>query len=102
MNKIYWAVLIMINIVMGFCGYVLMAIGFLAQIASGVSSTAKIILVLAAIGFVLLLVFFAANRIIYRVFSERSSEEISGKVVAAGNITAWVTLVCVYILVAFL
>lgn len=102
MNKKYWAILIIINVIMGFCGYVLMAFGFLAQVATGGNNAVKIYLVLAAIGFVLLLVFFAANRIVYRVFSERSSEEISGKVVAAGNITAWVTLVCVYILFAFL
>lgn len=102
MNKKYWAVLIIINIIMGFCGYVLMALGFLAQIATGGNDAAKIYLVLAAVGFVLLLVFYAANRIIYRVFSEKSREEIPGRVVAAGNITAWITLVCVYILFALM
>ena len=102
MNKKYWAILIIINIIMGFCGYVLMAFGFLTQVATGGNSAARIYLVLAAIGLVLLLLFFAANRIMYRVFSERNSEEIPGKVAAVGNITAWAALVCVYILVASL
>ena len=102
MNKKYWAVLIVMNIIMGFCGFMLMAFGFMAQIAADADNTAKIFLVLAAIGFVLLLIFFAANRTMYRVFSERSTEEINGRVVLAGNITAWAALVSVYIIFALL
>ena len=55
MNKKYWAVLIVMNIIMGFCGFMLMAFGFMAQIAADADNTAKIFLVLAAIGFVPLL-----------------------------------------------
>lgn len=102
MNKGNWIILIVVNIIMGFCGYVLMAFGYLTQIAAGKTDAVKIYLVLAAIGLALLLVFFAANRIIYRVFSERSREEIPGRIAATGNITAWITLVCVYILMALL
>lgn len=102
MNKKYWVILIMINILMGFCGFVLMAFGFIAQIAAGGNNTVKIFLVLAAIGFVLVLVFFAANRIMYRVFSERSPKEIPGRVTAVGNITAWAALAGTYILFALL
>lgn len=102
MNKKYWAVLIGTNIIMGFCGFMLMAFGFVAQIASDANNTVKIFLVLSAIGFVLLLIFFAANKIMYRVFSERSTEEITDRVVLAGNITAWAALICVYILFALL
>lgn len=102
MNKKYWMILAVTNVIMGVCGYVLMAFGFLAQIATGGMNVGRIYLILAVIGLVLLFIFYGANRTLYRGFSERSAVEIPNRVRTIGNLTAWATLVFLYIMFSFL
>lgn len=103
MTKGNWLLWAFINIIMGICGYVLLAFGFFAAAAAVAQGqrTSIIYAVLAAVAFVLLLLFFVANKVLYKVFAQKGGKEIPPIIMTAGNLLAWAVVIVVYLSFAF-
>lgn len=98
MSKKNWLLWVVINLVMGIFGYVLLAIGFII----GIAGSGNIYMALAIALFILLILIFYANRILYHVFAQHSEESIPGTVELGGNLLAWAVVIAVYLVFAFL
>lgn len=102
MSKKLWLIWALVNMIMGICGYVLLAFGFFAGLAAGGQSVAVVYAVLAAVALVLLLLFFFANKVVYRVFAQRAEKEIPPIIMTAGNLLAWAVVIAVYLIFTFM
>ncbi len=101
MNKKYWALWGGINLIMGVGGYVLLVLGFMIGIANAGDNLTIVYVALAITAFILLILFYFANRILIRVISERSGGEIPKTVEPAGNLLAWAIVIAIYLIMSF-
>ncbi len=101
MNKKYWALWGLINLIMGVGGYVLLVLGFMIGIANAGDNLTIVYVALAITAFILLILFYFANRILIRVISERSDGEIPKTVEPAGNLLAWAIVIAIYLIMSF-
>lgn len=98
MSKKNWAVWAVINLIMGVFGYVLLALGFII----GIAGSGNVYVALAVALFILLILIFYANRILYHVLAQHSDQAISGMVELGGNLLAWAIVIAVYLIFTFL
>lgn len=101
MNKKYWALWGLINLIMGVCGYVLLVLGFMIGIAGGGGNVSAVYVALAITAFILVILFYFANRIFIKVVSERSDKSLPKTVEPAGNLLAWAIVIAIYLIMSF-
>lgn len=102
MNKKYWAIWMIVNLIMGIGGYVFLGIGYIIGLANAGDNSGIVYGVLAIALFILLILIHFANRILCRVFSEASGTTIPGTVQLGGNLLAWAMVIAVYLVFTFM
>lgn len=102
MNKKYWAIWIIVNLIMGAGGYVFLGIGYIIGLANAGDNPGIVYGALAIAVFILLVLIHFANRILCRVFSEGSGKTIPGTVQLGGNLLAWAIVIVVYLVFTFM
>lgn len=102
MSKKYWILWAIVNLIMGFSGYVLLVLGFMVGLAKGEGNVTTVYVALAITGLILLFLIYLANRIFMRVICERSEQEIPKSVEPAGNLLAWAIVIILYLIMSFL
>lgn len=98
MSKKNWVIWVVINLVMGVFGYVLLALGFVI----GIAGSGNVYAALAIALFILMILIFYANRILYHVFAQHSDRIVPGMVELGGNLLAWAVVIAVYLVFTFL
>lgn len=98
MSKKNWVIWAIINCVMGAFGYILLALGFII----GIAGSGNVYAALAIALFILMILIFYANRILYHVLAQHSENSIPGMVELGGNLLAWAVVIAVYLVFTFL
>lgn len=102
MSKKNWIIWVVVNLIMGVGGYVFLGIGYIIGLANAGNNINIVYVALAIALFILLLLIHFANRILYRVFSEGSSETVPGTVRLGGNLLAWAIVIVIYLILSFI